>query len=171
MCKKVTVLLALLVLATTGCWMASFLWPVKWSHKRSHTVLFIRSGILEVLYDQHGRYTGPCVPPRAHVRGYTGFGVEYLAFDPVTKDDNFKFRRWRVSLWPIILLLVVSQLLLMRRTVFLPHRRRMRGMCTRCGYDLTGNTSGVCPECGTTIEARGAKQENVSPICHRPVKE
>jgi rubrerythrin len=22
--------------------------------------------------------------------------------------------------------------------------------CRRCGYDLTGNTSGVCPECGTT---------------------
>ena len=21
--------------------------------------------------------------------------------------------------------------------------------CPRCGYDLTGNTSGVCPECGT----------------------
>jgi hypothetical protein len=22
------------------------------------------------------------------------------------------------------------------------------GFCGRCGYDLTGNTSGVCPECG-----------------------
>jgi hypothetical protein len=21
--------------------------------------------------------------------------------------------------------------------------------CKKCGYDLTGNTSGVCPECGT----------------------
>jgi hypothetical protein len=23
--------------------------------------------------------------------------------------------------------------------------------CGRCGYDLTGNTSGVCPECGWTL--------------------
>jgi hypothetical protein len=23
--------------------------------------------------------------------------------------------------------------------------------CLSCGYDLTGNTSGVCPECGTAI--------------------
>lgn len=23
--------------------------------------------------------------------------------------------------------------------------------CKRCGYDLTGNTSGVCPECGAAI--------------------
>ncbi len=25
------------------------------------------------------------------------------------------------------------------------------GVCTACGYDLTGNTSGTCPECGTRI--------------------
>ena len=27
-------------------------------------------------------------------------------------------------------------------------RRRSRGRCVRCGYDLTCNESGVCPECG-----------------------
>jgi hypothetical protein len=26
--------------------------------------------------------------------------------------------------------------------------RRRRGKCPACGYDLTGNVSGVCPECG-----------------------
>jgi hypothetical protein len=26
--------------------------------------------------------------------------------------------------------------------------RRLGGRCIRCGYDLTGNVSGVCPECG-----------------------
>ncbi len=25
------------------------------------------------------------------------------------------------------------------------------GCCCRCGYDLTGNVSGVCPECGTAV--------------------
>lgn len=25
------------------------------------------------------------------------------------------------------------------------------GHCQHCGYDLTGNTSGVCPECGEQI--------------------
>lgn len=30
------------------------------------------------------------------------------------------------------------------------HRRRMRaGCCEKCGYNLTGNTSGKCPECGS----------------------
>lgn len=26
--------------------------------------------------------------------------------------------------------------------------RRRRGICVECGYDLTGNVSGICPECG-----------------------
>ena len=30
-------------------------------------------------------------------------------------------------------------------------RRRRSGECTNCGYDLTGNESGVCPECGEAI--------------------
>jgi hypothetical protein len=25
------------------------------------------------------------------------------------------------------------------------------GRCTSCGYNLTGNTSGICPECGTPV--------------------
>jgi hypothetical protein len=30
-------------------------------------------------------------------------------------------------------------------------RRRRVGSCPSCGYDLTGNASGVCPECGTGL--------------------
>ena len=32
-------------------------------------------------------------------------------------------------------------------------RRLERGLCVRCGYDLRGSTSGVCPECGTPRRA------------------
>ncbi len=28
------------------------------------------------------------------------------------------------------------------------YRRRNRNQCIQCGYSLTGNTSGICPECG-----------------------
>lgn len=27
-------------------------------------------------------------------------------------------------------------------------------VCETCGYDLTGNVSGVCPECGTPVSGR-----------------
>ena len=34
-------------------------------------------------------------------------------------------------------------------------RRRFRpGQCQGCGYDLTGNVSGRCPECGRLIDSR-----------------
>ena len=32
--------------------------------------------------------------------------------------------------------------------------RRRKDCCRNCGYNLTGNTSGVCPECGTEITER-----------------
>jgi hypothetical protein len=35
-----------------------------------------------------------------------------------------------------------------RRTV----RRQRRGLYVKCGYNLTGNVSGVCPECGTQVK-------------------
>ena len=30
-------------------------------------------------------------------------------------------------------------------------RHAARGRCPACGYDLTGNASGTCPECGTAV--------------------
>ena len=32
------------------------------------------------------------------------------------------------------------------------YRRRRKGLCAKCGYDLTGNATGVCSECGTPFE-------------------
>ena len=31
-------------------------------------------------------------------------------------------------------------------------RRDREGLCVKCGYNLTGNVSGICPECGRPIE-------------------
>jgi hypothetical protein len=58
--------------------------------------------------------------------------------------------------------LVVPIWVLVALTAPLPARaawkrlRRLRrsGTCSKCSYDLTGNTSGICPECGTPIAAK-----------------
>ncbi len=36
--------------------------------------------------------------------------------------------------------------------LFYRDRRPPRGHCQGCGYDLKGNVSGVCPECGKELE-------------------
>jgi MFS family permease len=42
--------------------------------------------------------------------------------------------------------------LLVRRIAAMPYIRRARqGLCMGCGYDLKGNTTGVCPECGEPL--------------------
>jgi len=38
--------------------------------------------------------------------------------------------------------------------------RSARGLCTKCGYDLTANVSGVCPECGTPVPPDRAAGNN-----------
>ena len=60
-------------------------------------------------------------------------------------------RRARLSLWSVLLVLVL--LLMVRLTSGWLRRRfrHRRGLCVDCAYDLTGNVSGVCPECGRAI--------------------
>lgn len=47
--------------------------------------------------------------------------------------------------------LVLSASVLATTWLWRPSRSRKKG-CVECGYSLTGNVSGVCPECGTAIE-------------------
>lgn len=51
-----------------------------------------------------------------------------------------------VPAWIPTVLIITPTIILWRRD-----RRLLPNHC-KCGYDLTGNVSGVCPECGTPIE-------------------
>ena len=42
-------------------------------------------------------------------------------------------------------------------------RRTMFNLCHVCGYNLTGNISGICPECGTTVAAPAARTTPLKP--------
>jgi len=58
--------------------------------------------------------------------------------------------RWLVigtSPLPIAWLAVITR-------QFWRKRLARTGICRTCSYNLTGNTSGVCPECGSPVEAR-----------------
>ncbi len=50
-----------------------------------------------------------------------------------------------IPLWLLLLLTFIPTFILWRRDRIPP------GHCQRCGYDLTGNVSGRCPECGEAV--------------------
>ena len=52
--------------------------------------------------------------------------------------------------WLPVVLALVPVILFRRHDRHFPP-----GHCQKCGYDLTGNVSGRCPECGTRIDPDG----------------
>ncbi len=81
---------------------------------------------------------------------------------PIPSVDTFKIpfdrwtpffgqfgRRWTalVPLWlPLLMVMVPTAILWWR-----DRRRIPPGHCQKCGYNLTGNVSGTCPECGEKV--------------------
>ena len=62
---------------------------------------------------------------------------------------------WRLVLLIVVNLLVAPFLTAVTMTVvtlwYMRQRKREPPFCSVCSYNLTGNTSGTCPECGTKI--------------------
>ena len=72
----------------------------------------------------------------------------HLETDPVPTFDGWELH---IHLWPLVALFGAYPV----TAVTIEHardiRRRRRGLCLRCGYDLTGNVSGACSECGWPV--------------------
>jgi len=90
-----------------------------------------------------------------------------ITSDPIDVDSPGATLRNEVLVVPIWISLLVFAI----PTAFFWHRDWRRipaGHCGRCGYDLTKNESGVCPECGVAIHGRTSV--SVSPGRGRPVE-
>ncbi len=61
---------------------------------------------------------------------------------------------WVIGRGPVWPLAVGLAILPTARLIARRINRPRAGCCRRCGYDLTGNTSGVCPECGTPVAGK-----------------
>jgi hypothetical protein len=55
--------------------------------------------------------------------------------------------------WFVVLLTLILPVIWLRTGIRHRHRRRS-GLCPVCSYNLTGNISGVCPECGRAVPER-----------------
>ncbi len=75
-------------------------------------------------------------------------GVSHVVTNAVTGEVTLvTHREIRLPFgFPFLVIAVPTAIVFWR-----DHRRRPPGHCRICGYNLTGNVSGVCPECGTSI--------------------
>jgi hypothetical protein len=62
----------------------------------------------------------------------------------------------QVPLWIPFLITAVPTVLLW----WFGHRRIPPGHCQKCGYNLTGNVSGVCPECGQEVPPQHSDRQD-----------
>jgi len=65
---------------------------------------------------------------------------------------------------------IVRNRLRRKARMFLADRFGCR-ICVPCGYDLTGNTSGICPECGAAVPKWTAFDAKRSPGIDRSAQE
>lgn len=65
---------------------------------------------------------------------------------------RFRVTQARLPLWMPLVLFAAYPLVAFARGPLRRWRRRKRSGCRQCGYNLTGNVSGRCPECGATVK-------------------
>ena len=148
------------------------LWWV-WESKPASLAVYVGDGAVETRYRtikpgkttpfwRHGGWAGFTWEMRHDIHTWDSWmrGDHYIRvrkYSPKPPDAVFipaSYRyecRIRIPLWaPFIAFLFVPAATVVT-TRLIRHMRKRRGLCVKCAYNLTGNESGTCPECGTEI--------------------
>ena len=139
----------LLILLVVGMVYTGFLWkksldhPSNWMHNR-HGRITIRRGMIDIIIHR---------PTDDRSRGDTVLHFAKFKYESYSVHGSGVRRKIyvRIPLYGLMLLFGGWPLWLLISGLNRRKRRRNRGLCFDCGYDLTGNESGVCPECGSSI--------------------
>lgn len=122
---------------------ASGIWSFMYFRNSAEFVV-IQSGNMEV------RWLRPTAMPWLRRSAPAGLRIGSAPRAFVFSLPSFERRAWqwrvRVPLWLPLIVFGAGTYLVPRFW-----RSRCGNLCRRCRYDLTGNVSGVCPECGSTL--------------------
>ena len=165
--RGIIILLAFATAATTTLFLVSFAEVVRWKCHRSqrrHVCIELRDGnvFLHYMYSDYEPFLDTI---DEHEVGYQRWLGHYVVshaesehpWNPEEGESPTPMVTYawshRVG-WPLAIFIVVlgayPAIAFSRGPLRRWHRRRL-GRCLKCGYDLSGNVSGVCPECGTPV--------------------
>ena len=103
---------------------------------------------------------GPDFGPDSRPSGVSGsFQVTWRqrgVMNPGIWGSTFHITSLTSSFWLPVLAAVLYPTIAFIRGPLRRYRRRKKGLCLECGYDLTGNVTGVCSEYGQDILQREA---------------
>lgn len=116
----------------------------------------------------------PSITPRSMTvdeRKAEYLAIRRLALDPVIDAAELRFLEhptdgtstetfWMYAVLDLLIAAALAALgvyafrwLARALRAFVASRHPRPGCCVRCGYNLTGNVSGVCPECGRKVDS------------------
>lgn len=167
--KTVLIMLASLTLGTGSLSLASFVWSFRFEPIDSSTA-WLRVGFndgrctayyLTYNYDGQHPYLQRTLRPGAtlqygmlrnnvspkNLRTLTG-RFQYVAPPP---GQLSRVQYVAFPLWASVSILGAYPTTAFIRGRFRLWHRRRKGLCIKCGYDLTGNVTGVCSECGEEV--------------------
>lgn len=73
-------------------------------------------------------------------------------------QTRMQLQSLRVPAWFPALALAAYPVAAMGRSAYRRHRQKGKPCCRQCGYNLTGNVSGICPECGREVDAQAIQK-------------
>ncbi len=102
------------------------------------------------------RWTQMELPPFSEGDGLWGFAAEFGTSGLVMPQNDRPIRpihalTLTIPLWVPFLILATYPAIALIRDPVRRWRRRKRGLCIQCGYNLTGLTEARCPECGRAV--------------------
>ncbi len=167
--------------ALLGLWILSVVRVVEVANDDADAVVMLRDGCVELYLGSSppsGSLSGkarrvflpehfhvlispdpPLVPKpwrqRLGIRNFSRLqSIQYapIATAPLVQSTLVPAGGFLVPIWCLVLSTAAASALLLRHSLrYIPP-----GHCRRCGYNLTGNQSGICPECGRTIRRTAA---------------
>lgn len=92
------------------------------------------------------------VPNKMQVNAALAIDLDHRWFFTNFHDDPWQIVL-HVNLFALTVVTGILPIVFLIRVFFRSRRMARENVCRKCSYDLTGNVTGVCPECGSPIAA------------------